>query len=127
MRLEQDGSFYWSLPKGIYRVNELQVGCDYFVRPQLMFDVPRQGDIAYLGTLKADVDVFGFGKAWWITGIYPIDIVDEAEKATEMLRSHNPTTVSYRIDKLLLRKIPRQRPTRMNLGLCQISPFSRWE
>ena len=56
--VNEGGSFIWTLKKGTYMMHKIAYrdpwSGNYFVIPKVAFDVPENGKIFYVGTLKAE-------------------------------------------------------------------------
>ena len=78
VELDNAGHFVWSLQKGTYIIDKLQVnipgyGSGYFV-PKVAFKVPDNGKSYYIGTLRADAVVDA--DFWGTDGVAKFSIED---------------------------------------------------
>lgn len=105
LNVENDGSFYWTLPRGSYSITDVVRGCIYSVHPQVKFVVPLEGDAFYLGTLKLDVESKIFGRDI----IKSIEILDGFDAAKEVIVNRNPDLI-FAIEKSLFIIIPEKSP-----------------
>jgi hypothetical protein len=116
--VEKNGSFYWTLPRGSYAITDVAIGCDYSIQPQVKFDVPLEGDVFYLGTLKLDVE----RKIFRRDIIKSIEIIDEFDAAMKIIVNRNPDFI-FAIEKSLFIIIPDKSPTIGNAPFpCGVPP-----
>jgi len=85
---EKDGSFYWTMPTGTYIIPDIRF--DYFILPQVAFQVPSGADAFYLGVLKIDVETKQIIARHYVKEVNSITVEDEFDKAKEAFISRNP-------------------------------------
>lgn len=85
---EKDGSFYWTMPTGTYIIPDIRF--DYFVLPQIAFQIPSGPDAIYLGVLRIDVKAKQIMARHYVKEVNSITVEDEFDKAKEAFISRNP-------------------------------------
>ena len=86
--LEENGNFYWVVPRGTYIIPDIQFG--YIILPQVAFQVPPGGDAFYLGTLKIDVEIKRVIGIQSLEKINSITIIDEFDREKELFIERSP-------------------------------------
>jgi len=91
VELENDGSFYFVVPRGTYIIGDICHGeYDYCIEPHLTFQIFRYNAF-YLGTLRIEVEV----KDRWVLGVWieavkGMEVSDEFDEAKGAFRDRYP-------------------------------------
>lgn len=131
---ENDGTFFWILPKGSYHIDALAWGfkrevlrsdpdpgkpeehqvisikpnkppeCGFVVSPNMVFNVSGESGALYIGSLVVDIDIKK-KNGIKVENINSIEIRDEYAEALELLKSRYPSS-TLTVEKRLMTSIP---------------------
>jgi hypothetical protein len=131
---KNDGTFYWVLPTGNYKIDALAWGhygevsaedftnpktkyiysvkpdkppeCGFAVSPNIVFNVSGDSESLYIGSLLIDMNI-KIERGIEVKNINRIEIKDEYAEAMELLKSHCPS-FALTIEKMLMTSITDQ-------------------